>query len=115
MALFILRKESEMFEDIDRRVVQQAPIKPLTEDQAMAIVDYLGIPRGASKMESRFIETLLIEIHWNGVRSEHQSDIKWLESRVKQLAGKVAPILAMVRYEAQEDLRKEMNIKNENT
>ena len=44
-------------------------------------------------MARRFIETLLIDIHWNGVRSENKHDVAWLESRVKSLLPKALLVI----------------------
>jgi|GEM_PF-4783953 len=55
----------------------------------------------AEERVKKFIETLLIRIHWQGERSEHPSDVKWLEQRVESLTAEVAPIILDAQREAE--------------
>jgi len=59
----------------------------------------------AEERAKSFIESLLISIHWNGERSEHPHDVKWLAARVKQLIPSVMPFLLAAQREAEERMR----------
>jgi len=60
----------------------------------------------AEERVKKFIETLLVRIHWQGERSEHPSDVKWLAQRVESLTAEVAPIILDAQREAEESMRK---------
>ena len=42
-------------------------------------------------------EKVLIDIHWQGKKSEHSADIKWLSSRVECLGREIAAKLEPVK------------------
>lgn len=41
----------------------------------------------------KIVEKMLVEIHWQGKKSTHPDDLKWLENRIGMLLPDILPLL----------------------